>query len=68
MKKRVLALALAAAMMVGVLTSCGSSGSGGGSASGGNSSDGALNNHLGCRYPGRNHSATEYGLCFGHSG
>ena len=43
MKKRVLALALAAAMMVGVLTSCGSSGSGGGSASGGNSSDGALN-------------------------
>ena len=42
MKKRMLALALAAAMMVGVLTSCsnGSSTSGGTS---GNSSDGALN-------------------------
>ena len=42
MKKRMLALALAAAMMVGVLTSCSNGGSTSGGTSG-NSSDGALN-------------------------
>lgn len=66
MKKRMLALALAAAMMVGVLTSCSNGGSTSGGTSG-NSSDGALNITWGRRYAGRNHSASEHRLCLSHS-